>query len=214
MVKYTPFRVQHVNANLDGFSMEANLRTDPPKKEAVVQPIIYDVAVSIDGYIAGPGEDISKFAREGEVVDNYLKRLETYSCAIMGRATYEFGYRFGLEPGRNPYPRMKTVVFSDSMRLPEDSEVTVVPRRDLQLLQTLRDEQAGPIYLCGGGLFAGALLSSRMIDKLRLKRAPILLGDGTPLFGDADVAIELVCEEIKSYADGYVYQAYQVRYRE
>lgn len=73
-----------------------------------MQPIIYDVAVSIDGYISGPGGDISKFAHEGPVVDDYFARLGQYAVAIMGRHTYEFGYRFGLEPGANPYKHMRT----------------------------------------------------------------------------------------------------------
>ena len=76
-----------------------------------MQPIIYDVAVSIDGYICGPGGGISKFAQEGAVVEEYTARLATYAIAIMGRATHEFGYRFGMEPGQNPYAHMDTIVF-------------------------------------------------------------------------------------------------------
>ena len=60
-----------------------------------MQPIIYDVAVSIDGYIAGPGGDISAFPASGRLVDDYLERLADYRTVIMGRDTYEFGYRFG-----------------------------------------------------------------------------------------------------------------------
>jgi len=67
-----------------------------------LQPLIYDVAVSIDGYIAGPGGDIAGFAFEGPVVEDYAARLKTYGTAIMGRGTYEFGYRYGMEPGQNP----------------------------------------------------------------------------------------------------------------
>jgi hypothetical protein len=36
----------------------------------------------------------------------FSARLENYAFAIMGRATYEFGYRFGMPPGQNPYPQM------------------------------------------------------------------------------------------------------------
>ena len=35
-----------------------------------MHPIIYDVAVSLDGFIAGVSGDISKFAHEGPVVDD------------------------------------------------------------------------------------------------------------------------------------------------
>lgn len=67
-----------------------------------MQSIIYDVAVSIDGYSAGPAADVSKFPAEGEVADDCYARLGQYRCAIMGRATYEFAYGYGLKPGENP----------------------------------------------------------------------------------------------------------------
>ena len=110
-----------------------------------MQPIIYDVAVSIDGFISGAGGDISIFATDGPVVDDYRKRLETYTCAIMGRATYEFGYRYGMRPGVNPYPNMQTFVFSNSLQLPTSSEVSVVARDGVTAIKRLRETQPGPI---------------------------------------------------------------------
>lgn len=173
-----------------------------------MQPIIYDVAVSIDGYISGPDGDVSIFAPDGPVVSDYQKRLSTYSCAIMGRATYEFGYRFGMNPGDNPYPHMQTLIFSNSAKLPPNSDVSVVRCDDMGALQNLRETQSGPIYLCGGGQFAGALLEQDMIDIVRLKRAPGFLGAGTRLFGDVTASPKFKCVETKAYEDGYLYQEY------
>ncbi|MEQ8403446.1 MAG: hypothetical protein RIB53_07525, partial [Roseitalea porphyridii] len=116
-----------------------------------MQPIIYDVAVSIDGFICGPGGDISRFAQEGPVIADYSARLEGYATAIMGRATYEFGYRFGMEPGQNPYPHMRTIVVSKSLDLPESAEVDLQPACDLALIEAMRSLSPGPIYLCGPG---------------------------------------------------------------
>jgi dihydrofolate reductase len=64
-----------------------------------ISRIVYDVAVRLDGYIAGENDDISAFPGEGDHVSAYLARLETYQNFIMGRRTYEFGYRFGLVLG-------------------------------------------------------------------------------------------------------------------
>ena len=69
-----------------------------------MQPIIYDVAVSVDGFISASNDDVSAFPTEGQIVEDYFLRLTTYQCAIMGKHTYEFGYRHGLKPGENPYP--------------------------------------------------------------------------------------------------------------
>ena len=176
-----------------------------------MQPIIYDVAVSIDGYISGPDGDISKFAQEGPVVEDYMARLATYAAAIMGRHTYEFGYRFGLQPGRNPYGDMKTYIFSRSLELPDGREVTVLRSHDAQSFRDLKSSSNGPIYLCGGGAFAGSLLSMGLIDRIRLKRAPMILGGGVRLFADAVASPKLQHVETREYADGYMFQEFEVR---
>lgn len=175
-----------------------------------MQQIVYDVAVSADGFIAGPAADISKFPHDGAVVDDYFARLKSYSCAIMGRATYEFGYGFGLAPGANPYPHMTTVVFSQSIDLPEDRQVDVVREDGVARIEVLRQSSEGPIYLCGGGLFAGWLLSLGMINTLRLKRAPIFLGSGTPLFGDKTDGCDAVLQSSKLYDGGTLFQEFRL----
>ena len=175
-----------------------------------MQPIIYDVAVSIDGYIAGPDGDISGFAEDGPVVDDYLARLENYACAIMGRATYEFGYRFGLEPGDNPYPEMDCLVFSQTLDLPHGSNVTLVREAALENARRLKREAPGPIYLCGGGVFASSLLEAGLIDIMRLKRAPIMLGAGVRLFEGGIATISLRHTETRRYDEGYVYQEFRL----
>ena len=45
-------------------------------------PIVYNVAISADGFIAGRSGDVDRFQR--------------YACAIVGRATHAFGHRFDL----------------------------------------------------------------------------------------------------------------------
>ena len=116
---------------------------------------IYDVAVSVDGYISGPDGDISRFTHKGPVVEDYQARLAGYCVAIMGRHTYEFGYRFGLRPGQTPYPHMKTFVFSQTLDLTLKNEINVVHAPVGPMLQQLRNELHAPLYLCGGGRFAG-----------------------------------------------------------
>ena len=100
-----------------------------------MHPIIYDVAVSADGFIAGPSADVSAFPHTGPIVDDYLTRLATYSTALMGRATYEFGLAHGLPPGANPYPHMCTIVVSSTLTQPGDA---IEIWRDLQGLLALR----------------------------------------------------------------------------
>lgn len=175
-----------------------------------MQPVIYDVAVSADGYIAGPAGDITAFAQDGPVVDDYLARLAGYACAIMGRHTYEFGYRYGLVPGANPYPSMTSLVISREIALPREAAVEIVRADPLDRIDRLRREAKGPIYLCGGGRLAGWLLERGRIDLLRLKRAPALLGSGTRLFGESTRAVTVAPVSSRLYDSGVLFQEFRL----
>ena len=149
--------------------------------------LVYDVAVSLDGYISGPDGDISAFPSTGDHVDAYFERLQHYGTTVMGRNTYEFGYAYGLKPGQRAYPHMRHVIFSAGIALPQDSDVHVErdPARWLSVIDTLKEETDHDIYLCGGGRFAGFLLEHERIDRLVVKLAPVIIGGGVPLFESA-----------------------------
>ena len=169
-----------------------------------MHPIIYDVAVSLDGYISGASGDISKFAHDGPVVDDYHARMAGYGTAIMGRRTYEFGYVYGLQPGQNPYPNMKTIVFSQTLECPQNADISVKSRASVREFEQLKKEARAPIYLCGGGEFAGWLLEHGLIDRVFLKRAPVILGTGVNLFGSKRSDVTLSRFGTKPYDNGYL----------
>ncbi len=172
--------------------------------------IIYDVSVSIDGFIAGVNGDVSHFPMQGPHVDAYLERLANYSLTIMGRATYEFGYAYGLKPGARAYPHLPHYVFSKGIALPDDSEVEAVRNDWIEAVDRIKTEADGDIYLCGGGTFAGFLLANGRIDKIRLKRVPILCGAGISLFAGDVTASNLELIDQQSYDYGAIYQEYRI----
>lgn len=174
-----------------------------------MQPIIYDVAVSADGFIAGAGSDISSFPHSGKIVDDYVERLTGYGTVLMGRSTYEFGYRFGLAPGANPYPHARSIVVSNTLNLPADAEVEIQRTIDGGWLNALRRSAKKPVYLCGGGLVASAIANIGEIQVLRLKRAPIILGGGTPLFADLRRRLALKLEVQVDYGGGLIFQEFR-----
>lgn len=167
-----------------------------------MREIIYDVAVSLDGFIAAPGGDISAFPATGDHVDDYLARLGTYGTVIMGRNTYEFGYAFGLEPGKRAYPHMDHHIFSTGIELPDDADVSVIRNDWLTHLTHLRSEDGTPIYLCGGGSFAGWVLAQGLIDRLILKKGPFTLGDGIPLFAGGHLTTAWATQSVTPYTNG------------
>jgi dihydrofolate reductase len=167
--------------------------------------IIYDVAVSADGYICGPDAEVSGFATQGPHVDAYTARLATYGTVLMGRRTYEFGYAYGLPAGANPYPRAKTWVFSTTLVLPADAAVSAVRDTWQDRIAALKAQAVAPIYLCGGGAFAGWMLDRGLIDRLRLKRAPVILGGGVSIFGASKTPVIGEVTASRTWANGVAY---------
>lgn len=179
-----------------------------------MRSITYYVATSLDGYICGPDEDISGFVQEGSGVSEYLTDLKEYDTVIMGRKTYEFGYRYGLQPGQPAYPHMQHFIFSDSLSLDQlHKQVKVIPR-DIDLIREMKKENGSGIYLCGGGVFAGWLLEHQLIDTLKIKLNPCVLGDGTPMFvnGNTKGTYQLDLISSHRYDHGLQIVEYKIKY--
>jgi dihydrofolate reductase len=177
-----------------------------------VRKIVYYVATSLDGFISGPNEDISDFVGSGNGVEKYLSDLQQFDTVIMGRKTYEFGYKFGLKPGQPAYPHMKHYVFSETLSFNNaDKKVTVLPL-NLENIESIQRADGSDIYLCGGGQLAGWLLQYRKIDILKIKLNPLILGDGTRIFGDTQVNVTLDLTDTERYDNGLQLMTYQVIY--
>ena len=175
-----------------------------------MKKIIYYVASSLDGFIAGPNDDIRLFMEGGPGVDQYLSDLQSFKTVIMGRRTYEFGYRFGLKPGQPAYPHMTHHIFSRSLHFANAAESVHIEPLDLERIRQIKADAPTDIYLCGGGQFAGWLLKNQLIDVLKIKLNPILLGQGVPLFGDAGQTAKLQLTERQSFPDGLQILSYQI----
>lgn len=179
-----------------------------------MKKIIYYVACSIDGFIAGPNDDVSKFIFQGKAVEKYQEDLKKFRIVIMGRNTYEFGYKFGAVPGQpSPaYPHMKHYIFSDRLTLKDKSDQVEVKPLVVEEVHNIKKSSPSDIYLCGGGQFAGWLLENGLIDILKLKLNPIILSSGTPLFGQSKVSAGLKLMDSKKYDEGIQFLDYKVEH--
>ncbi|CAL9369195.1 dihydrofolate reductase family protein [Streptomyces sp. enrichment culture] len=171
-----------------------------------MRKLVYYVAVSLDGRIAGPGGEYDFFPagdeRQAAAYSGWTNTLypETVPTALrpavgLGGApnrhfdTVVMGlgaYRPALDAGiTSPYAHLRQYVVSSTLAPDTDPAVTVVPDDPLGLVRALkREEGTGlDIWLCGGGRLAGALLPE--IDELVIKNYPVVAGAGIPAFDGA-----------------------------
>lgn len=172
--------------------------------------IIYYVASSLDGSIAGPNEDISSFAPEGKGIEKYFEDLKKFKTVIMGRKTYEFGYKFGLVPGQPAYSHMKHFIFSDSLKIENLADSVYIEPRSIPRIKELKETSETDIYCCGGGVFAGWLLENGLIDQLKIKLNPITLGDGVRLFGPSKINSKWNLVQTEVFEEGLMILTYDL----
>lgn len=182
-----------------------------------MRKIIYHVATSLDNFIAYPDGTTSGFEKNGlgtgDHVEEYLESLKEYDTVIMGRSTYEFGFQFGLVPGKAPYTHMENYVFSKTLDYPEkDESLHIISSNELQVIKDLKSKSGTDIYLCGGGEFAGFLLENRLIDNLLIKLNPVIFGEGIKLFGSSTNEAILDLLKSKAYDNGVILSQYRLRY--
>ncbi|CAN5351056.1 dihydrofolate reductase family protein [soil metagenome] len=177
-----------------------------------MRKIVYYVASSIDGYISGINEDISGFVGEGNGVDKYLTDIENFDTVIMGRKTYEFGYKYGLQPGQPAYSHMTHYIFSNNFKLENPDPKVKINNIHLKEIEDIKQQSGSDIYLCGGGQFAGWLLDNQKIDFLKLKLNPLIIGNGTRIFGNSEMSYKLQLIENEKYDNGLQIIKYQIIY--
>jgi dihydrofolate reductase len=163
-----------------------------------VSKVIFDISMSLDGYIAGPeqtpdeplgrgGERLHEWALGGdEVSDQYMRRAgSSLGAVITGRVNYEDSIRYWDTDGPTGPRRLPVfVVCSSAPRSsPENGVYTFVTDGIEAALADAR-EAAGDkdVTVMGGASIGQAYLSAGLVDELSIHLVPILLGGGLRMF--------------------------------
>jgi len=177
-----------------------------------MRKIVYDVATTVDGFVSHTDGSVEGFMMDGEHVTDYMQRLAGYDTVLMGRSTYEWGYRFGLTPGSLAYPHMTHLIFSKTLRFEQSDKLRIIADHPLAVVESLKKGAGSDLYLCGGGAFAGFLLEHGLIDRLILKQNPVIFGHGVRLFGASTRKVSLRLDATKLYANGVALLEYDIAY--
>jgi dihydrofolate reductase len=165
----------------------------------------YQVAVSLDGFIAGPGGDYDWIVSDPSIDFGALFR--EFDTAVMGRKTYEVGTAQGANGAMKG---IDVVVFSKSLppRTMKGVRITKDDARDV--VTALKAQPGGDIWLFGGGALFRSLLDAGLVDTVEVALMPVLLGSGIPLLPPgASTKLELV-DQITLPASGIVMLSYRV----
>jgi dihydrofolate reductase len=183
-----------------------------------MRPLIYSMAVSLDGYIAGPGGEGEWAAPDAELHRFHNEQAEELDLHVLGRRLYEVMAYWETAEERNPgaaeyelefariWKELPKLVFSKSLDQVEGK--TELSRGDpVAEVRALKEQDGGPIAV-GGATLAATLTEHGLIDEYRPFVTPVVLGGGTPFFaGHTKLELELL--ETKTFGSRVVYLRYR-----
>jgi dihydrofolate reductase len=168
----------------------------------------YVVAMSLDGYIAGPNGEADWIIMDPDI--DFGALFDQFDAFLLGRKTFESmgGTGGGRQSG------VQTIVFSRTLRQQDYPNVTIVSENLQQALADLRSKPGKDIWLFGGGLLFRSLLEARLVDSVEVSVMPVLLGEGIPLLPPEPSSehYKLSLASSRAFKTGIVSLEYTVKY--
>ena len=191
------------------------------REGGVVRKLTFGMNLSLDGYIAAPGDDIGWSVPCDELFQWWSDRVGATGLALYGRKLWETMSSYwptaDQQPGATPaqiefarrWQDMPKVVFSSTIstvswnaRLVTGDAVAEITR--------LKAEDGGPMDISGATLAAAAMRAG-LIDEYVLAIAPVLVGGGTPFFTALDNWVNLTLVETRTFPDGVLLTRYETK---
>lgn len=184
-----------------------------------MRELIFQEYVTLDGYAAGPDDDLGFFdtiADHRESEEMNLELLESIDTMLLGATTYRLFADFwptatgeAIAPVLNSLTKVVVSSTLDSAPWGDWEPATVLSGDAVELVADLKRREGRNIILWGSITLSHALLSAGLIDEVQLRVCPLVLGQGKRLFpsGGGPLGLELI--EARPYAAGGVLLRYR-----
>ena len=151
--------------------------------------------ITLDGYLADKNHGLDWLHETGSPEETDCDRFyRAMDVAIMGRRTFEEIAR--LEDAASVYPTTENYVFTHADSLPQRGFIPM--RGDVaEFVSGLGSDKN--IWIIGGNTILAPLLERDMVDYLIVQIAPVLLGEGIPLFSQGEGLKRFHLENVKQY---------------
>ena len=151
--------------------------------------------VTLDGYLADKNHGLAWLHETGSAEETgYEDFYRKMDAAIMGKRTFEEVAR--LENAASFYPTTENYVFTHAASLPQKGFIPV--SGDVaEFVAGLGPDKN--VWVVGGNTVLAPLLDRDMVDYLIIQVAPVLLGEGIPLFTQKEGLWRFCLDEVGRY---------------
>ncbi|MEU4068412.1 dihydrofolate reductase family protein [Streptomyces wedmorensis] len=186
-----------------------------------MRKLIYGMNLTLDGYIAAPGDDIGWSVPSDELFQFWSDQLQATDLSLYGRKLWQTMSSYwptgDQQPNATPaeiefarrWRNMSKVVFSSTINK-VDWNTRLVTGDAVTEITRLKAEDGGPMDI-GGATLAGAAMRAGLIDEYVIAAHPVLVGGGTPFFTPLDDWVNLNLVETRMFPSGVVLTRYETK---
>src|SRR4030095_12888444 len=165
----------------------------------------YQVAASLDSFIAGPNGEYDWIVMDPAIDFNAL--FKEFDTAIMGRKTYD---ALVAQGGNGALSGIDVVVCSRTLPATLNKGVFIVSDDAREVVAALKAKPGRDIWLFGGGALFRSLLDAGLVDTVEVAIMPVLLGGGIPLLPPPARQVSLTLTGHRIYKTGIALMEYAV----
>jgi dihydrofolate reductase len=167
----------------------------------------YRVAMSLDGYIAGPHGEFDWIPHDPDV--DFAALAVQFDTAVMGRKTFETALSAG---GDGTMPGIDVVVCSTTLRQADHLKVRIERGDPVDVVRDLKHKTGKDVWLFGGGALFRTLHEAGLVDTVEIAVVPVLVGGGIAMLPPPAARTSLVLRARRVYPkSGIVLLEYDVR---
>jgi dihydrofolate reductase len=165
----------------------------------------YQVAVSLDGFIAGPEGEYDWIVMDPAI--DFAAMYKEFDTAVMGRKTYEV---MTAQGGHGKIPGLEVIVFSRTLPPATYPGVRIVRDDPREIVSKLKMKTGRDVWLFGGGVLFRRLLDAGLVDTVEVAVIPVLLGSGIPLLPPGATTTLILSDHRVLPASGIVALSYSL----
>jgi dihydrofolate reductase len=189
-----------------------------------MRKVISFMHVSLDGFVAGPFEEMNWIVMDDEIFKDAIDLTATADMALYGRVTYQMMESYWptvlvnslsskLELHHAQWMEsIPKIVFSKTIAAPNWNNTRLIKENIKTEIIKLKEQPGRNMLIFGSPRLTHSFMQWNLIDEYRVNVNPVILGKGVPLFKNIECKVNLQLLFAKKFNAGVIGLHYKTKY--